>query len=86
MSKGQGISINMIIITAIALVVLIIAVVLVTKAGRNADQNAGTKSCIASGGVCKTACAEGEVNIIGPNNGITCPATASLCCRYDFNG
>jgi len=86
MSKGQGISINMVIIAAIALIVLVIAIILVTKGGRNVDQNTGTKSCLAQGGVCKTECVAGEQNIITPANGIVCPTATPQCCRYNFEG
>ncbi len=79
--RGQGISINMVIIVAIALIVLVIAVILVSKAGRNADQNAGAKSCIANGGVCKDSCAADEQTLTE----MVCSGGQD-CCRYDFNG
>ncbi|MFH1589979.1 MAG: hypothetical protein ABIB43_05415 [archaeon] len=48
--KGQGISINVIIIAAIALLVLVILAVLIGGSGR--DLAKGTK-CITAGGVCQ---------------------------------
>lgn len=81
--RGQGISINMVIIAAIALLVLIIAAIMITKSGANLDKNAGTKSCLANGGVCSTGtqCQEGYTSITG-----ACSDTTQICCRYSFTG
>mgnify|MGYP006995560497 CR=1 FL=1 len=51
--KGQGISINTIIIAAIALLVLIVLAFLVANAGQEAHE--GT-SCTYAGGTCKDSC------------------------------
>jgi hypothetical protein len=79
--KGQGISINMIIIAAIALLVLVIAAIMISKSGRNVDQNAGSGSCLANGGVCRTTCESSEA----PLTDKACP-TGQVCCRYNFGG
>ncbi|MEM4259652.1 MAG: hypothetical protein QXG00_00290 [Candidatus Woesearchaeota archaeon] len=51
--KGAELSMNVIIIAAIALIVLVILAVLVLRAGANVNQGT-TKSCVANGGLCKT--------------------------------
>ena len=51
MSKGQGISINVIIIAAIALIILVILATLVIRAG--GGLNSGTQ-CEPTGGTCTT--------------------------------
>lgn len=81
--KGQGISINMVIIITIALLVLIVAAIMILKGGKNIDANAGAKSCLSNGGACRSSCAEGEATVEGQFN---CPAEQSLCCRYSFGG
>jgi hypothetical protein len=49
--KGQGISINVIVIAAIALLVLVILAILVLTAGKNVNE--GKDKCIVLGGTCK---------------------------------
>lgn len=70
--KGQGISINTIIITAIALLVLIILAVLVARSGGMASK--GT-SCISKGGICKEICDHDRIV------GVTCPEVGHTCCN-----
>ncbi|MFH1916744.1 MAG: hypothetical protein ABIJ21_05750 [Nanoarchaeota archaeon] len=56
--KAQGISINVIIIAAIALLVLVILAILVLNAGKKTDE--GTKKCFTLGGKCQERyCDEG---------------------------
>lgn len=86
--KGQGISVNMVIIAAIALLVLIIAVMLVSKGGRNIDQNAGAQSCLAQGGACRQGMCEPENNeeLVNPSDPQMSCNVGQVCCRYDFEG
>jgi hypothetical protein len=81
--RGQGISINMVIIAAIALLVLIVAVILVSKSGRNIDENAGTQSCSAQGGICRAVgdC-QSPQEIARPYR---CKDTNYDCCIYNYN-
>jgi len=51
--KGQGISINTIVIAAIALLVLVILALLISNSATNVSD--GT-SCIENAGVCKRSC------------------------------
>lgn len=51
---AQGISINVIIIAAIALIVLVILSVLVLRGGRNLGTNTGGESCLANAGTCRS--------------------------------
>jgi hypothetical protein len=52
--KAQGLSMNVIIIAAIALLVLIILAVLVLRAGRGVTEGTG---CQGIGGTCDSSCA-----------------------------
>lgn len=52
--KGAELSMNVIIIAAIALIVLVILAVLVLRAGGNVNEGT-TKSCVTQGGLCKIA-------------------------------
>jgi len=73
--KGQGISINVIIIAAIALLVLIILAVLVARS--STDFSEGTK-CIKKGGTCKDAFCPGyEIKSI---DGTTLCGDGKSCC------
>lgn len=73
--KAQGISINVVIIAAIALLVLVILAVLVINAGENTDQK--IKACSLQGGKCtdSTSCDEGKTEITEGK----CD-TAQICC------
>lgn len=71
--KGQGISINTIIITAIALLVLIVLAVLVA---RSAGQAGSGTSCVAKGGICKETCGD-----LDPVVGVKCPEATHTCCN-----
>ena len=79
MKKGQGISINMVIIAAMALIVLIIAIILVVRGGKNLNQ--GTAGCTAQGGVCRDGPNTDEVNI-----GTYDCTPPQQCYRYNFAG
>lgn len=70
--KGQGLSINVIIIAAIALLVLIVLAVLIARSGGHVSD--GTR-CIEKGGLCKTT--------FCPNNqvpGIDLCTDGQTCC------
>jgi len=73
--KGQGISINVIIIAAIALLVLVILSVLLLRGG---GQLADGTAC--SGGQCAGSCSDigGGTHIINPTG--TCPNEGEVCC------
>ena len=71
--RGQGLSINVIIIAAIALLVLIVLAVLVARSGGHVSD--GTK-CIEKGGLCKTTFCPGN-QVSGTN---LCP-TEQTCCN-----
>jgi len=71
--KGQGISINTIIIVAIALLVLIILAILIARSGQDASK--GTK-CISKGGVCQPS---GECT--GTVITAECSNIGYSCCR-----
>ena len=78
MKKGQGISINVIIIAAIALLVLVILAVLVLRGG--SKLNDGTESCMANyGGTCKDPydCEVGSE--VGEET--ECDAKGEVCCK-----
>jgi uncharacterized membrane protein YqiK len=79
MKKGQGLSMNVIIIAAIALLVLVVLVAIFS--GRmglfNQDLNDQTENaCSARGGECKEACEANEVQIFGVSD---CE-TPNKCC------
>ena len=75
--KGQGLSINMIILVAIALLVLVIIAILISRSGR--DFNTSTK-CIKKGGICRTTCLDGEGEI-PISIGELCGDTGAQCCQ-----
>ena len=71
--KGQGISINVIVIAAIALLVLVILAILVLTAGKNVNE--GKDKCIVLGGTCKQTCDTTE--IAGATD---CGGNTPYCC------
>lgn len=72
--KAQGISINVIIIAAIALLVLVILAVLLLRSGSDIDKQ--LKSCIVKGGKCQeNRCATPEADI-----DVECPNDRPYCC------
>ena len=78
-NKAQGISMNVIIIAAIALIVLIILVSIFS--GRmglfNRDLTEQTKNtCEQRGGICADSCQPGYVQSFGA----TCPNPGEICC------
>jgi hypothetical protein len=90
MRKGQGISINVIVIAAIALLVLVILSTLVIRSGGSVNR---ANTCEGSGtGVCVSqeqydgACANPETGeaanwIRDPTKDSTCPEVKPMCCR-----
>jgi len=85
--KGQGISVNVIVIAAIALLILVILSVLVLRSGRSVNE--GTQ-CEALGGTCRAASEFGSIRRCDTDNGEFadaggfCPAVAGerqYCCR-----
>jgi len=78
MKKAQGISMNVIVIAALALLVLVIVALVTT--GRLGIFSRGVNDCKNQGGVCRTSCLEGETEY----SGVSCPDTdeglAQVCC------
>ena len=56
--KGQGLSLNVIIIAVIALLVLVVLAVLFTKG--IIDFGEGKSDCVANTGTCQLTCEEGQ--------------------------
>ena len=84
---GQGLSVNMIILVAIGLIILVIAVLLVNKSGKNLSENT-TKSCISLGGTCQATCSG---NFIEKSDGAaSCNpegwSAKPYCCIYNYAG
>jgi len=86
MKKGQGISLNVIIIAAIALLVLVIlSVIFIQRAGVFSDETSGTTFCEQTlGGACASLDASGNpVSCgdagLGGNKIATCD-DGSFCC------
>ena len=76
MKKGQGISMNVIIVAAIALVVLVILVFLLLDSGEKTSKATG---CEGTGGICDSGeCPEGY----GHNSALDkdCEGSGSWCC------
>ena len=66
--KGQGLSLNMIIVAAIALIVLVIIVMIFT--GRIGIFRQGVEDCTGKGGTCSSEpCAQGTTNLPGTDCG-----------------
>jgi len=79
MKKAQGISINVIIIAAIALLVLVVLSVIYI--GRMGDWGAKTGDCQNKGGKCATACNQGDaVGYPTQYSAWTCPTQGQVCC------
>ena len=78
--KAQGLSMNVIIIAAIALLVLVILAVLILRAGRGVTEGTG---CEGVGGTCADACSDLDGVYVKnlPNSGRTggC-AEDEVCC------
>jgi hypothetical protein len=74
--KGAELSMNVIIIAAIALIVLVILAVLVLRAGGKVNEGT-TTSCISKGGLCKisTNCQTGTFD------GATGCGSGEVCCK-----
>lgn len=80
MKKGD-LSINIIIVAAIALLILVIISVLIFRSGGNIRDN--TESCTAVGGVCDSACdlvANDRGGVWIPNPSRICPNQGDICC------
>ena len=84
-SKGQGISINVIIIAAIALIVLVILATLVIRAGNNVNRSANVCGSVTGSEVCRSV-SEGCLGTEIPNSQKTClgfdqkPDPEQICC------
>jgi hypothetical protein len=75
MKKGQGISVNMMIIIVIALVVLVICIALVTKQFRKGDKTIGDNTN------CPHTCDKGFICKDGFSQvPRTCPNAGEICC------
>ena len=81
MKKGQGLSMNVIIIAAIALLVLVIISVLVLRAGGNVNQSTG---CTGIGGICVDSCDAQSGYIPDPTHG--CGQDSGLTCCIKIGG
>lgn len=85
MAKGQGLSVNMLIIIALGLAVLIISIMLVVKQNAKADATL-SDTCTAIGGTCDSTKVDTE-----PNKGCApgtepvtlaaCADETRICCR-----
>jgi hypothetical protein len=73
--KGQGLSMNVIIIAAIALIVLVVLAVLLFGASSDVTESKGCEAGIYSGD-CKPVCGDGELRLLGAS----CPGE-EVCCR-----
>ena len=76
MKKAQGISLNVIIIAAIALLVLVVlSVIFLGRTGMFARK---TADCLQQGGTCKVSCdtTAGEI----PYTSYTCDTEGEVCC------
>ncbi len=81
MNKKAELSINIIIVAAIALLVLVIIAVLLFRSG--GDLNQGTRTCAGIGGLCESSCSDldtgdGTVWVLNPSK--TCPNEGDHCC------
>lgn len=72
MKKGD-LSINIIIVAAIALLILVIISVLIFRSGSNVREN--TESCSAANGVCGTSCDD----VAYDRGGVWIPNLARIC-------
>ncbi len=72
--KGQGLSVNTIIIAIIALIVLVVLIAVFT--GRLGIFTSGTDSCINRGGTCNAGCSSAEQEIVGTD----CKSPNNKCC------
>ena len=79
-NKAQGISINTLIIAAIALLVLIILAFLLFGGGQ--DLSEGTQ-CVSKGGTCQTSCPIGVNQITEPGKQL-CPSGQQCCPPFDY--
>lgn len=80
MKKGE-LSINIIIVAAIALLILVIISVLIFRSGSNIRDN--TESCTSVNGVCDTSCDDVAYDRGGvwiPNPSRICPTEGDICC------
>ncbi|MBC8501024.1 MAG: hypothetical protein H8D38_04650 [DPANN group archaeon] len=77
--KGQGLSINVIIIAAIALLVLVILSVLLIRGGANIVE--GT-SCRGVGGQCAVSCSQLSTGttVYTPHSTAKCETEGEVCC------
>jgi len=75
MKKAQGISINVIIIAAVALIVLIVLVAIFT--GRLGVFSSGVASCADKGGSCQMPPCTGDTTIL---RGTDCDRDGMVCC------
>jgi len=87
MKKAQGISINVIIIAAIALLVLVVLSVIFI--GRMGDWGSKTNDCLANGGLCRASgqtCGQTSTTVVDYKTAYpiwSCKddtATVKLCC------
>ena len=74
-TKAQGISINTIIIAAIALIVLVVLVAIFT--GRLGIFSMGVQSCTDKGGTCASSCIAPDYATL---RGTDCDKAGEVCC------
>ncbi len=79
--KGQGISINVLIIALVALIVLIVIIAIFT--GKIRGVNTGLQDCMTKGGKCEKSedCPPGSSEVIGVSS---CPNEDEKCCISVF--
>jgi len=81
MRKGQGLSVNMMILIVLGLVILLISIVLVTKQFKKGDSTiTDATKCPNQATNCKTSCAANEDQSFR-----TCDTQGLLCCLPSTN-
>ena len=81
MKKGQGLSLNTIIIAVIVIIVLVVLVLIFTGRIRIFSQT--LESCSKNGGECRDSCESGEYSTAGSDCGEEMECCVSL---YDIDG
>lgn len=77
-TKGQSISITMIVLVVMALLVLVVIITLLS--GRLGIFSQETQGCIQQGGVCANQCGQGYAQDAPIRIAGACPGTTQVCC------
>ena len=81
--QGQGLSVNMIILIAIGLIVLIISILMFTRAAKDGQDN--TTNCELLGGACLPKDSDGTCPDTQDRFFGKCPDTSTICCTKPAN-